>query len=74
MASLGTQQSSDQDFALDCLPLDCIICICEFLSAEDLARFSRVCRVSVAREARGGRGLRLTSFRLSFSVPRIAVP
>jgi len=43
MASL---ESGGQDFTLDCLPLDCIICICEYLSAEDLGKFSRVCRVS----------------------------
>lgn len=72
MASFETQESIEQDFTLDCLPLDCIICICEYLTAEDLAKFSRVCRVSVASEARGGRGLRLTYFSslslsLSFS-------
>ena len=72
MASFETQESIEQDFTLDCLPLDCIICICEYLTAEDLAKFSRVCRVSVASEARSGRGLRLTYFSslslsLSFS-------
>ena len=72
MASFETQGSIEQDFTLDCLPLDCIICICEYLTAEDLAKFSRVCRVSVASEARSGRGLRLTYFSslslsLSFS-------
>ena len=70
MASFETQESSEQDFTLDCLPLDCIICICEYLTAEDLANFSRVCRVSVAGEAKGGRGLQLTRLFLS----RIAVP
>ena len=43
MASI---ESDEQDFTLDCLPLDCIVLICECLSAEDLGRFSRVCRVS----------------------------
>ena len=32
-------------FTLDCLPFDCIVSICEYLSAEDLARMSRVCSV-----------------------------
>ncbi len=33
---------------LDCLTFDCIVCVCEFLSPEDLARFSAVYKVPPA--------------------------
>lgn len=39
-------EESVAPFTLDCLPFDCIVTICEYLSAEDLARMSRVCSVS----------------------------
>lgn len=35
----------DDAFTLDFLPFDCIVTICEYLTAEDLARMSRVCKV-----------------------------
>lgn len=36
---------SDVPFTIDCLPLDCILCICEFLPVNDLGKFGRVCKV-----------------------------
>ena len=32
--------------SLDRLPFDCIVTICEYLTAEDLVRFGSVCSVS----------------------------
>ncbi len=37
--------SVDQDFTIDCLPLDCIVCICKYLPVNDLGRFGSVCKV-----------------------------
>ena len=40
---------SDEELAtlsLDRLPFDCIVTLCEYLSAEDLAQFGLVCTVS----------------------------
>ena len=34
-----------ETLSLDRLPFDCIVTLCEYLSAEDLARFGRVCTV-----------------------------
>ena len=48
-ASVSTGEDAEEDaFTLDCLPFDCIVTICEYLPAEDLARMSRVCTVSLA--------------------------
>ena len=33
--------------SLDCLPFDCIVTLCEYLSADDLVRFGLVCTVSI---------------------------
>ena len=35
-----------ESLSLDCLPFDCLVTLCEYLSAEDLTRFGRVCAVS----------------------------
>ena len=35
----------DDPFTLDLLPFDCLVTICEYLTAKDLARMSRVCKV-----------------------------
>ncbi len=32
---------------IDCLPFDCLVCICEYLGPRGLCRFGAVCRVSV---------------------------
>ena len=46
---MSTGEDAEEDaFTLDCLPFDCIVTICEYLPAEDLARMSRVCTVSLA--------------------------
>lgn len=37
--------------ALDCLPFDCVVCICEYLSPADLCRFGAACRVRELEEA-----------------------
>ena len=36
---------SRETLSLDRLPFDCIVTLCEYFSAEDLARFGRVCTV-----------------------------
>ena len=37
----------EEEWSLDCLPFDSIVCICEFLTPEDLSRFARVCKVDL---------------------------
>lgn len=31
---------------INCLPFDCLVCICEYLSPRDLCRFGAVCKVN----------------------------
>lgn len=45
-------EADEEALTLDCLPFDCIVCVCEFLPPEDLARFSAVCKVKSHLTAR----------------------
>ena len=47
--SWGFQDSveSDEELTLDGLGFDCLVCICEWLTPEDLCRFSGVCKVDL---------------------------
>ena len=45
MEDEGEMEFSESELALDSLPFDCIACVCEYLSPEDLCRFGAACKV-----------------------------